>query len=487
MYITTSDYLSFRQCPKLFSLSVHLPDTLSSKKDTHMYEKELRLPSLFQQRFPGGTLVPSHLSKEEKVTQTRFLIDSGISIIYQAAFEWEGLFIEWDVMMKRNDGWSFYGLASSTKPTERHIDNLSFRTYVTIAQIQPDSIYLAYVNNAYVREETIDVRSLFHIQDMTATMIEQVDNVPVSVAQMKKIKAGGNIDQEIGEYCLKYGKEPLECPAKNHCWAHVPAYSVFNLARIGKKAFDLAHNGILSLDDIPESYTLTANQRSQVMAHQQQTSLLDQKQLHTFLKSFSYPLYFLDFETCQHPVPLFSGTRPYQQLPFQYSLHILDQPDANLIHLEHLAKEGKDPRRSLAEQLVKDIPAHVTTVAYNMSFEKMILRQLAEDFPDLSFHLLSIHDGMLDLMVPFQKKWFYTPEMKGSYSIKYVLPALFPNDEMLDYQRLTIQNGSMAMDIYATLHTRSTEEIRQIRQDLLAYCQLDTYAMIKIWHYLSKM
>ena len=174
------------------------------------------------------------------------------------------------------------------------------------------------------------------------------------------------------------------------------------------------------------------------------------------------------------------------QIPFQYSLHYIEKENGKLEHKEFLAEALKDPRRALAEQLVQDIPRDVTVLAYNMSFEKTVIKQLAYLFSDLSDHLMNIHDHICDLMIPFFKRSYYTKEMQGSYSIKYVLPALFPNDPSLDYHHLElIHNGSEAMNAFARLGELSLEEQQQVRKNLLIYCQLDTYAMVKIWEVLK--
>ena len=175
----------------------------------------------------------------------------------------------------------------------------------------------------------------------------------------------------------------------------------------------------------------------------------------------------------------------YEQIPFQYSLHYIEK---ELKHKEFLAQAGIDPRRQLAEQLVKDIPKDVTTLAYNMGFEKGVIRKLAKLYPDLQEHLMNIHDNIKDLMIPFQKKQYYSKDMHGSYSIKYVLPALFPNDPSLNYKNLDlIHNGGEAMESFGELINKSKEEQEYIRERLLRYCELDTYAMVKIYEKLKEV
>ena len=169
------------------------------------------------------------------------------------------------------------------------------------------------------------------------------------------------------------------------------------------------------------------------------------------------------------------------QIPFQYSLHIQKEQGGELEHREHLGIAGTDTRRALAEQLCRDIPKDVCSLAYNMKFEKMVIKQLAEQYPDLAEHLMNIHDNMQDLMIPFKEKYYYSEALEGSYSIKYVLPALCPGDPELDYHNLEgIHNGGEAMAAFPDIPNHTPEEQETIRKNLLAYCGLDTLAMVKV-------
>lgn len=241
---------------------------------------------------------------------------------------------------------------------------------------------------------------------------------------------------------------------------------------------DVASQSVL---DLSSGEKINANQKRQVESVlYDKPDEYDVEEIKKFLKTISYPIYHLDFETFQQAVPEFIGYRPYEQIPFQYSLHV-EYEDGRLEHFEFLAKEGEDPRRTLAEQLIKDIPLGVCSAAYNMSFEKTVLKHLAEEFPDLSAHLMDIHDNMHDLMIPFQKQYYYSKEMQGSYSIKYVLPALWPGDPELDYHNLEgVHNGSEASASFADMVNHTPEEIAEMRDNLLKYCGLDAYAMVKV-------
>jgi len=175
-------------------------------------------------------------------------------------------------------------------------------------------------------------------------------------------------------------------------------------------------------------------------------------------------------------VPLFEGTRPYEQIPFQYSLHILEKEGGDVKQHEFLAEAGLDPRQDLARKLVADIPADVCVLSYNMVFEKGVIKRLAAQFPAYAGRLMNIHDNIRDLMVPFRRKDYYTREMKGSYSIKSVLPSLVPG---IGYDGMVIGNGGEAMIAYAALHkSKDVTEAEKIKKALLDYCRLDTYGMV---------
>ena len=177
----------------------------------------------------------------------------------------------------------------------------------------------------------------------------------------------------------------------------------------------------------------------------------------------------------------------YQQVTFQYSLHIIEKEGGELIHKEHLGISGTDPRRALAEQLCQDIPMDVCTLAYNKAFECTRIKELAEWYPDLAEHLLNIQEHIIDLMIPFQQGAYYLPSMGGSFSIKVVLPTLFPNDPALDYHNLEgcVHNGGEAMTIFPKIQFMEPEKQQSVRTALLKYCCLDTFAMVKIWEKLK--
>ncbi|MDZ7742201.1 MAG: DUF2779 domain-containing protein [Bacteroidota bacterium] len=198
----------------------------------------------------------------------------------------------------------------------------------------------------------------------------------------------------------------------------------------------------------------------------------------SFCDRLSYPLYFMDFETFQPAVPLYDQSRPYQQIPFQYSMHLQKEPDGEVVHAEFLADWKKDPRAGFIESLIADAGEQGDILVYNQSFEIRILNELATDFPKYKDSIERIINRIVDLMQPFQQKHYYTPDMRGSYSIKKVLPALVPE---LKYDELEISEGGAASRGFEELMALEEGTVKEnLRQNLLEYCKLDTWAMVKI-------
>lgn len=487
MFITKSDYLLYKQCSKSLWLYKNNPSVIHNTNNQRRIDKGNQVTELARGLFPNGVLVPYSRNLMNMIKRTEELIVQGETTLYEAAFEYNSTFVICDILHLDETGWNVYEVKSSTQVKERHLDDITYQFYVIQQNINVSKIYLVHLNNQYSLKGELVLRELFILDDQTEDIRGKLSFVPSDISQMKALIAGNCVTKDIGSYCNKYGKDDFPCNAKDYCWAHIPDHSVFDITRIGKKSFELYYAGIVSISDIPDKYKLSDPQRFQVQAYRENIHIVDNEQINEFMSSFQLPLYFLDFESYQQTIPMFEDVKPYQQIPFQYSIHILESIGSEPIHKEFLAKEGIDPRRKIAERLVDDIPRGVCSVAYNMGFEKMVLKTLIYQFPDLSDHLMDIHDNMIDLMVPFQKKWFYTNDMRGSYSIKYVLPALLSGDESLDYNQLNISNGSMAMEIYEYLHMYNPEEIQMFREDLLAYCKLDTYAMLRIWETLRNI
>ena len=485
MYLSKSKYCQLWQCPKMLWMEAN--------------RRELRVedPALRARAETGnevGDLAMGYFGDFTEVTvlkddrpdipamlrRTRECLDAGVENICEASFSHEGLYCAVDILHREGNGYAIYEVKSATEPHEVYGIDIAYQKYVLErCGVSVTGTYLLHVNSDYVRGEALDVKQLFTAVDMAEAVAAETPNIPARLELARKTLAGDEPEQEIGIHC----SDPYGCAYWNYCARHVPEHSVFDLYRMNaKKKWEYYHKGLVSFADLRGAKLNEKQQRQVDFALNDRAPHIDRAGIREFLDTLTYPIYFLDFETMQLAIPQFPGTKPYAQIPFQYSLHYMEEEDGILRHKEFLAVSGEDPRRAIAESLCRDIPMNVCVTAYNKAFECTRLKELAKDFPDLAEHLLNIQENIQDLLVPFQGGCYYNRAMGGSFSIKSVLPALFPDDPELDYHNLEgVHNGSEAMDIFPKIRDMSPEDQKVARANLLAYCKLDTYAMVKVW------
>ena len=389
-----------------------------------------------------------------------------------------------DILHRENDEIWAIEVKSSTSVKEYHYTDSAFQYYVmSKSGYVPDRFFLMHINNLYVKNGEI-TSELFHLEDITKDIIEMQFWVEENFENFLKIlELKEEPAVEIGTHC----SSPFECEFTHHCWKHVPENSVFGLTRAGKKSWHLYEEGILKLEDIPQDYHLTFSQQLQVNGIKNNESFKDLPAILDFLHTWEYPLHFFDFETIFAAIPVLDGTRPYQQVPFQYSLHILDCEDT-ISHKEFLADPKDflnstiDPRKKMIEQMKLDFLRKGSIVTYNQSFEVGRLRELAKDFPEDSEFLFALISRIVDLLVVFNKRWYYLPEMGNSASIKSVLPAIAPE---FSYSDLEISDGGSASTLFHASILDDSQNTPELREDLLQYCERDTYGMVVIYQFLK--
>ena len=434
------------------------------------------------------------LDLKAMLEKTQLLMENGTENICEASFSYDGNYCAVDILHRTDDGWAIYEVKSTSFPEfngnpaklDKYLPDVAYQKWVlTKCGINVTGVFLVCLNSDYVRGKELDLQQLFVINNMDEMIANEYDKVEARQAEAKKLlQQTEEPKMDIWEGC----KKPYDCAFFKYCSRHLPSPSVFDLYRMRfSDKLKYYRQGMITYEDIKDEQ-LTAVRRIQVDSALNNQPHIESGKIKRFVESLPYPLYFLDFETMQLAVPQFEGTKVYQQITFQYSLHIIEKEGGELIHKEHLGISGSDTRRALAEQLCKDIPMNVCTLAYNKAFECTRIKELAEWFPDLAEHLMNIHDNIKDLLVPFSAGQYYLPSMGGSFSIKRVLPSLFPNDPSLDYHNLDskVQNGSDAMNIFPQIQFMSPEEQKQARTALLNYCCLDTLAMVRVWEKLKE-
>ena len=493
--ISKSRYTLFRQCPKALWLKTYKPELcLISDALQQRFQSGSIVGDLARGLFGKFTDVTSYyedgkLDLTQMVVNTRKCIESETEVICEAAFQYAGTYCAVDILRKDNSGYAIYEVKSSTdSDKEVYGQDVAFQKYIlTHCGIEVTGTYLISINSDYVLNGEIDIHKLFLIQDISEAVAREYQFVESQIAKAKQMLSQKDVEpnEDLDIHCHK----PYECAFLQYCSRNLPERSVFNLYRMSfEKKIAYYKQNIITYEQL-QNEELNKKQRMQIDVALNGTIYINKVEIAKFLTTLSYPLYFLDFETIQPVIPVFQGTHPYQQIPFQYSLHYIEQEGGELKHKEFLGVSSEDPRRSLAERLCADIPLDVCTTAYNKAFECTRLTELANTFPDLSGHLLNIRDHIVDLLVPFQSGWYYAPTMGGSFSIKSVLPALFPNDPGLDYHNLTgsVHNGGEAMSIFPKIKDMPPHEQQAARHSLLKYCELDTFAMVKVWQKLKEV
>ena len=480
--LSKSTFIRGLQCEKSLYLYKHhyrLKDPTPSSLQA-VFDQGTNIGVLAQQLFPEGADASpeNHFKMVESVGKTLDFINQGESIIYEATFLYNDVLAALDILVKDEKGWKAYEVKSSTKVSETYIKDAAIQFYtITNSGIDLKDISIVHINNQYTKDGELDIHQLFTIESVYDQVLEFLPRISNEVRRLKNvIESPETPNVDIGNHC----SEPYDCDFKGTCWKHIPDYSIFNISRLNKdKKFDLYNQGIVTLDQIDLSQTdLNPNQVLQVQSEVNGTSHIDIEEIRNFTNGLNYPLYFLDFETIGPAVPKYNGSRPYQQLVFQYSLHIQKISNSEIIHREYLADPSQDPRIGFIEQLIKDCGTSGDIIVYNIGFERGKINDLIEVFPRYSNELGSIVNRLKDLMIPFQQKWYYTPEMNGSYSIKYVLPSLVPE---LSYNDLEIKEGGTASNTFLSMVNGTfVGDVKEIRNQLIEYCELDTYAMVKI-------
>ncbi len=486
--ISKSQYIKGLQCPKALWLYRRRPELAAPVTDAQqqIFDSGHEVERLAWECFPGGVEVTDPYYEIDKaVASTLAMIDQGATTIYEAtACNASGAYCRIDILHKNQQAekWDLIEIKQSTGVKDYHVDDMAFQRHVfeTAGFLVGDSI-LMHLNKAYVRRGPLAYDKLFVQENGNPLVLEKLPDIPLQLAALKKmIRSANEPDCAVGPHC----SSPFECEFANYCWQNIPESHVHRFFT-GSKREALIDREIVDIRDIPSDYAGTLRERILLDAHRNEKPHIDRSGIAAFLNTLQYPLYFLDYETIFPAVPLFDESSPYQQIPFQFSLHIQETPGGRTNHIEFLHTDATDPRADFASALVAACGDKGSVVVYNQAFESRINRELGALLPQYKTALDQINTRMVDLLAPFRSRTVYHPAMNGSASLKAVLPALVPE---LDYDGLAIADGTTASNMY--LHCISgvcpAPEKKQIFEDLRRYCAMDTWAEVKLVEFLYR-
>ena len=486
--LSKSKFVSGMRCDKKLWFDFYRKDLKPEVDDQTQTVFDLghRIGLLAQEMFPNGKdATPEDYSDlKPSIENTKKWISEKVETIYEATFSAKNTFCMLDILHRKDDEVWAIEVKSSTSVKDYHSTDASLQYFVMKnAGFALDRFFMMYINNQYVKQGEI-TNELFTLTDITEQVLANQDWVGENLDRLlKMLEMEQEPVVEIGGHC----SSPFGCDYAHHCWKHVPEYSVFNLYRGGKKGWNLYEQDILKIEDIPDDFALTHFQNLQRNGLKNDETYLDKIAIKNIISPWKFPLYFFDFETIFPAIPVLDGTRPYQQVPFQYSLHILEE-DGKLTHKEFLANpkdfsNGENPLKQMIEQLKKDFGNTGNIVTYNQSFEVGRLNDLAKFFPEDADFLHQLVDRIVDLLPVFQGGHCYFPAMKNSASIKSVLPAIAPD---FTYENLEIQDGGSASSLFHESIENGNFTEENLRGNLLKYCERDTLAMVIIYRFLVR-
>lgn len=371
------------------------------------------------------------------------------------------------------DTYDLYEIKSSTAVDKTNLYDATFQFLVLNKQVKIDRVFILHLNKDYVCHGSLNLAELFIAEDIT-DQIEAL-KIEVDIEREHALAILSTQDHTAIAACLN----PKTCRCPSLCHPDLPDFSIFNIPGLSKaKKQALLDLGIIKAQDVPDNFALSYKQSLVVKVAKTNQPIINQELIRHELERLTLPLYFLDYETYNSAIPMFDGYHPQQQMVFQYSLHILDQLDGQIRHTEHLSLEAGDPARSLIQQLHQDIGQTGSIIVWNKTFEAGRNQEMAEIYPDYADFLTDLNERIYDLADSIKEGFYVHPQFKGSWSIKNVLPVMVPS---LSYQDMAIGKGDQAMMAWWGLVNKSAVNPEQVKNNLLKYCELDTWAMVEVW------
>lgn len=472
------------RCLKCIYLTIHHPELEAAitPETQALFDQGNKVGAKAREYYPGGVLIDNKpWDFIGALTRTRELLAANTPVIYEAAFEYQGCYARADIIRysPETNKWKIYEVKSSTKVKPEHYDDVGTQAWIMAnAGLPIESIHLVHLNPECFYP---DLSHLFKEVNITEEIRGIYTSIrPRLVKIFSTIKESTIPDIDIGPYC----QEPNECGFKEHCWKekNIPEPGIFNIPKINEKAWELYYQGIIELND-PRLTNLNELQQRMVDCFKSNKQYLDIKAIHKEIATWQTPFVFLDFETINPAIPRYQGCKPFSQVPFQFSAHIMPAWDAEVSHQEFLHVSAEDPRPTLIPALLKACGKSGSIIAYHAPFEISRIKELADFSPEHKDALLKLIERFVDPL-PLIRDTIYDNAFAGSFSLKSVAPALL--GKACSYQGMLVANGGDAQRAFEELISIETPEKRKeiLRKAMIEYCKKDTLVMVELIRWL---
>lgn len=481
--LSKSSLIRFLQCSKSLYLYKHhynlrsIPDVKQQQK----FDRGIRIGKLAQELFPNGKdcTPPSPFQYAQSISATSLLISQGQKVIYEAAFKYQGIVIALDILVQDDGKFYAYEVKSSLGISNTYILDCAIQYYIiSKSGIKLEDFFIVHVNEKYVMEDSLDIHQFFAKQSVLKQILAEQEFIEQKINEaIETIQLPNMPDVKIGGQCNK----PYPCDFKKYCWKDVPENSIWNLQGMPlAEKMELIENNVKTIDE----YALLQPNNVLLNAYTTKAPIVDTEKIKTILAVVEYPIAVFDIEAFQSAIPIFKHTKPYERIPFLFSLHTQESSDAPLKHSYFLSTTDKDDRLNFLLKFLDDTKNINSILVFNELMEKGMLNYLANLFPQYRTEIAERINKIVDIEVVFKNLYYYHPNQLGSYSLKTIAGVTLKNNP---YQNINVKDGVEAMALYNELFYKSEIEKKQTYNELIEYCSTDTLALFLIYQFLQKL
>lgn len=458
------------------------PNTTQQQK----FDRGHRVGKLAHQLFPGGKdcSPPNPFSYDASIAATKLLVQQGFPVIYEAAFKYNGILAALDMLTLENGKWLAYEVKSSFRISNTYLLDAAIQYYIlTRSGLPLEDFFIVTIDNEYVFDGTLDIQRYFKRTSVLGEIKERIPYIEQTIEKaIATLSNNAMPEVPIGTHCTK----PYPCDFQSYCWANIPKDAVWYLPGISmQEKSNFIERGISTIDQIDNMEELNARQKVIITSYQTGKPHLVPDKLKAFVEPIQYPLYYFDIEAFQPAIPLFKDTKPYERIPFLYSLHYKESADNPLQHISYISPVGEDDRIHFIEHFLQATEKPGQILVFNTLMEKGILFKMMNDFPQYKKQILDRINRIIDVEIPFKELYYYHPAQQGSFSLKAIGNAMLQRDE---FSSSIVKDGEEAMAVYNELfYWEDKSEINKKLNELQKYCYTDTFVLYEIVEALKKL